>query len=424
MTVTSKLNADLVLRGVTSIVNAVQGDANTRAVAVTLTADGKAWNPPADGAVSVAFQNQSTGHKGRYDKLPDGSNACSVSGNVVTAILAPAVLTAPGEVQAAIVFEDGDLNRLASFSFRIVVEANSAAAEPVTEDYYNYAPGNIDDSSVGSKAWSSRRIMEELSPIRETVAELTQGLEERADAIVCEAYGKSIRIPDFGARPAKRVECGSSTFTQAQYAYICGKNLLNIDGMLNDCLTKTGSDYQMTKRGVGSNGYMSAKQELFLPAGTYTFSVNQHNHAVNGIVGTGCLYFKATYEDETTKTGVIMQNLSSGITTARTFTFPKNVIAMQLVIQHTEDVGSNVVFRELQLEAGSQRTAYVPYRKPRVVPLMFTDGEAINPEGICDIKPTDVILSERPIRIEYVADTKTYIDNKIYEIAAAIVSNA
>ena len=78
----------------------------------------------------------------------------------------------------------------------------------------------------------------------------------------------------------------------------------------------------------------------------------------------------------------------------------------------------------LQLEAGSQRTAYVPYRKPRVVPLMFTDGEAINPEGICDIKPTDVILSERPIRIEYVADTKTYIDNKIYEIAAAIVSNA
>ncbi|MBQ6852368.1 MAG: hypothetical protein IJO04_05000, partial [Oscillospiraceae bacterium] len=110
MKVTYKFSADLLCRGITEQIFAMQCDANTRAVEVTLTAGGVAWTPPERTAVSVAFKKPD-GKKGWYDKLPDGSDACSVSGNVVTAILAPEVLTAAGEVRAAIVFQDANLNQ-------------------------------------------------------------------------------------------------------------------------------------------------------------------------------------------------------------------------------------------------------------------------------------------------------------------------
>jgi len=396
MTIISKLNLDLALRGVTSIVNAVQGDANTRAVAVTLTADGKAWNPPADGAVSVAFQNQSTGHKGRYDKLPDGSNACSVSGNVVTAILAPAVLTAPGEVQAAIVFEDGDLNRLASFSFRIVVEANSAAAEPVTEDYYNYAPGNIDDSSVGSKAWSSRRIMEELDQTaerldqdignnRNTISALRQEIRDLAGVIECTASGTVVSVADASDAPLRGLTLyGKTTQNGAptpdapvalESSGDSGKveirllgNLLNVDAMCNDNLVKNADgSYTMTKTGTTSADRFSAWFSTSLPAGNYQIKASL---VETNAAGTGYLYLYVKYADDSTTSHRILQDGW----TSQSLTFAKAVTAMRLCIYPTEDVGTYCTFRDLQLDAGNSAAPHFPYIEPQVLTVNTPHG--------------------------------------------------
>ena len=85
--------------------DAVQLDADTRVLELTLMAGGVAWEVPSGMGVSVAFR-KSDGRGGWYDKLPDGSKACSVSGNVVTAVLAPEVLTCAGKTEVAVIVQD------------------------------------------------------------------------------------------------------------------------------------------------------------------------------------------------------------------------------------------------------------------------------------------------------------------------------
>ena len=119
MKITHKFQLDFLEKDGVTRLNAMQSDANTRVVEVTLLEGGKEWTP-ASATASVAFRNLKDGHKGWYDKLSNGDDACTVNGNVVTAILAPAVLSGDGEVQAAIVFQDKNLNQLATFGFSIL----------------------------------------------------------------------------------------------------------------------------------------------------------------------------------------------------------------------------------------------------------------------------------------------------------------
>lgn len=112
-------------RKVLPLVHAMQNDTGTRAVKVALYDDCVAWTPPAGVTVSVAYRKPD-GTAGKYDTLPDGSAACSVTGNEVVAVLAPAVLTTPGRIKASVVFETGD-NRLTTFPFEIMAEVDPAA---------------------------------------------------------------------------------------------------------------------------------------------------------------------------------------------------------------------------------------------------------------------------------------------------------
>ena len=209
MKLTYELTADLLDRGVWQSVSAMQYDANTRAVEVTLTAGGVAWTPPEGTAVSVAFKKPD-GKKGWYDKLPDGSDACSVSGNVVTAILAPEVLTAAGEVRAAIVFQDANLNQLATFGFSVLVEANPAAGGSISNNYYRYSTmeqisGAVEemlDSLEGTKA----DIGLLLAQAGEAVAKAQQ---ESGPAIVCGESGTVIPLEDASDRKLRGLRlCG------------------------------------------------------------------------------------------------------------------------------------------------------------------------------------------------------------------------
>lgn len=135
MIVNHNLHIDLVKRGCQPIVAAVQGEANTRQLTISLFSNSVAWEIPTGATAAVAFQKPD-GTKGLYDHLPDGSAATTTSGNTVTAILAPQALTCAGTVLASIVFYDADQDTLATFPFKVVVEANPAADEQVSNSYY------------------------------------------------------------------------------------------------------------------------------------------------------------------------------------------------------------------------------------------------------------------------------------------------
>ena len=90
MEIVHKLTVHMEQRRLLPCLEMVQCDANTRVLELTLLAGGVAWEVPAGMKVAVAFR-KSDGTAGLYDKLPDGTAACSFSGNVVRAILAPQV---------------------------------------------------------------------------------------------------------------------------------------------------------------------------------------------------------------------------------------------------------------------------------------------------------------------------------------------
>lgn len=135
MNVTSKISVDLALPNTGTLVNAVQGDGNTRSVEISLLSDGRPWTPPEGVEVAVAYQHLWREAKGLYNKLADGTAAISITGNVATVILAPQMLTASGTVQASLVFNDAQLNRLTTFPFSVSVASNPAAGAQKVEDY-------------------------------------------------------------------------------------------------------------------------------------------------------------------------------------------------------------------------------------------------------------------------------------------------
>lgn len=139
MKITSRISIHLDAQRKTPRVDAVQCDANTRVLKISLYSNGSAWSVPDETDVSVAYR-KSDGTKGWYNKLPNGKAACSVSDNVVTVTLAPQVLTAPGLVKVVVIMQDSDtLDQLATFPVEIHVEFNPAAGNTISNDYYKYS---------------------------------------------------------------------------------------------------------------------------------------------------------------------------------------------------------------------------------------------------------------------------------------------
>lgn len=135
MLVSHQMRIDLTGCGCQPVAHAVQGEANTRQLIISLFANSISWVAPSGATAAVAFLKPD-GTKGLYDKLPDGSNATTISGNTVTAILAPQVLTCAGTVLTSIIFYDAEGDTLATFPFRVLVEKNPAAGEQISNNYY------------------------------------------------------------------------------------------------------------------------------------------------------------------------------------------------------------------------------------------------------------------------------------------------
>ena len=108
MIVTHKLNMDLVRRGITEVINAVQTDTYCRKVEITVAAGGVAVEFPEDVTVRGSYR-KADGTRGIYDTMPDGvTKAGSVAGNVVTLSLAPQLLTAAGTAELAVQLISGE----------------------------------------------------------------------------------------------------------------------------------------------------------------------------------------------------------------------------------------------------------------------------------------------------------------------------
>ena len=132
MIITHKVTVDLLEKTERSPIELMQDDRYSRDLQLTLLTNGAAWTIPS-GAAAVVYYSKGDGTGGSYDALPDGSAACSISGNILTVKLAPQVCTAAGKVRVAVELTDGK-TVINTFPVTLEVRPNPGV-EAVSEDY-------------------------------------------------------------------------------------------------------------------------------------------------------------------------------------------------------------------------------------------------------------------------------------------------
>ena len=149
MLVTSKITIDLTRKAFKQYLYATQDDSNTRAVEITLLANGEAWRVP-EGTIGAVSFSKPDKTSGLYDTLPDGATkAVTCKDNRVIAIFAPQVLAISGEVDVSVALFDSALNRLGTFPFTIRVEKNPSSGQDISNDYYSFKTLENITQSIG-----------------------------------------------------------------------------------------------------------------------------------------------------------------------------------------------------------------------------------------------------------------------------------
>lgn len=120
----------------------MQDDRYSRDVCILLTLDDDPWPIP-DGARAVIHFEKADGTGGNYDTLPDGTAACSFSGNALTVSLAPQTCTVPGAVKLTVTLILGE-KVISTFAFYLSVQ-RAVGLQAVSENYFKVA-GALADS--------------------------------------------------------------------------------------------------------------------------------------------------------------------------------------------------------------------------------------------------------------------------------------
>ena len=352
MKVIHNLRMDLARCSCTPVVSAVQGEANTRELIIDLYDNGVAWEIPAGTTAAVSFKKPD-GLRGIYDKLPNGDQATTVAGSTVTAILAPQALTVPGEVIASIVFFDKDLDRLATFPFRIRVAVDPAGGQHVSNDYYRFS----------TMEQVSDALEDFLAKAEEALAVVHDAATLDAPAIVCEAVGDTIMVSDASNRHLPYLSIYGKTTQNGTPApsdpvplesvgdtigvVVAGKNLFDPTFFLENGWAETNGVYH----GSSKDLYNKVLRGCFAKNTQYTVSFKAWSPETSNTT----LYVMFYYTDETSESVQVKNKTEQQF--VLTSAVGKTIDKLRFSYHTTPEV----YVRDFQLEVGTAATAYEPY---------------------------------------------------------------
>ena len=368
MIVTHELTLDLTRRLPVAPISTVQGDSNTRLLKLTLLENGANWVVPEGVTASVGYKKPD-GTKGWYDTLPDGQAACVIEKNLVAATLAPQMLTVSGNVTAAVVFMDADLNRIATFPFCIQVLADPAAGETVSNDYYDYSTMediNAQFASLEAELFTTSTRLSQLDDSASIVCDAAGGTITLTDASNRELQGLTLygKTTQNGTpTPETPVPLESSGAGGRIGVTVTGKNLMrnfrtsDADMVSNGITFTTNRDGTFTANGVNDGNGASTlsltpgSNWLYLPKGTYT--------AFSNLTVAEVGYFMLALYDKPSTSSTLYGNFYS-YNTPETFTLEKGKFAWMCIRVNKGYTADALVFRP-QIELGTTATAYEPY---------------------------------------------------------------
>lgn len=229
--------------------------------------------------------------------------------------------------------------------------------------------------------------------------------------------GKPINVGDMFEYSNIQIEKGITATPYTPYVdvseaklYRAGKNLLDVDSMLNDVLTKNGDTYTMTKNENAASWYnrISKQIDVYIPAGTpLTFSVADaiYNGTSYDALGIQLYFDDGTYEESSLR-------LSKNNLKTSTTTLTKNVIRLIFYVSHQEPFGTPIItFKKPMLEVGTVATEYEPY----IVPV------EVDKDNVTSLYPTTTLYSDTSgvlIEAEYNRD----LNKAFKELYNAIIS--
>lgn len=375
MKITQKICIDLAQKRPLPRLDAVQNEAQTREIEVSLFENGAAWDIPAGTTAAVAFRKPD-GTCGLYDRLPDGTDALAFSGHRVTATLAYQVLTCAGSVRVSVILYDEALNQLATFPFVLEVEENPAAGEVVSNNYYNYSTladinAAIYGLEVGMTAMGSRLEIEtnsSISRLDKRVTNLEKGI--LPDPFLTDdsvAYTKT--VPENALPYAEITEIGGMTRKCTNWI-----PFPYTDGGAGFSITRNGVTFTVQDDGsVVANGtatansiFVLANYSISLAAGTYTMSgvPSEGSSSTFMIQGAG-------------RDGTGATNNSSVAGTKLTLGQDVGDYLIQLVV-FKNYTANNIVFKPM-LNSGSTALPYEPFFEGlRSAPVTAVESVGVN----------------------------------------------
>lgn len=102
-----------------TVVEAVQGD-GVRVIAARLMEGAEPWPVPEGVTAGIGYELPGK-VSGYYDQLRDGTPACMIAGNLVTAAIDSSLTAAAGNVKLSIVLRDGSGGQVATFPITLRV---------------------------------------------------------------------------------------------------------------------------------------------------------------------------------------------------------------------------------------------------------------------------------------------------------------
>ncbi|MBQ2926981.1 MAG: SGNH/GDSL hydrolase family protein [Oscillospiraceae bacterium] len=133
MMIANKITMDLQNPTYVPTIQVMQKDWYSRSIELTLLAGGEIWEIPAAASAWVSYR-KADGKGGDYDTLPDGTQAWSAEGNVLTILLAPQVVTTRGPVQLAVTLMEG-IETLSTFLILLNVQSAVGEVREASEEY-------------------------------------------------------------------------------------------------------------------------------------------------------------------------------------------------------------------------------------------------------------------------------------------------
>lgn len=332
-----------------------RGDTHRR-LRIRLTQAGRPY--PVDAGCSAVF----TAVK------PDGShlfNACTVTDGAIYYDLTPQTTALPGELACEIrlygenealltsaaflltvadtVYRDGDESVASSGEAteltRLINEADRKISEleAVLANEVNHAI--IDDSTLGTDAWSSKNIVDKLCP----------DFSQRGAVVGCAP------VEGYPLEVVSTLEPRDSH--QNITLYHCGKNLFNVDRTyvsVNNGRATVENGVLTVYGQMVNSGRMPIK-----PNTKYTVSFKSTRTGTRGGGVYGVVY------NASNESTIVINNLANTTNVTYTFTTPADAVELNLSFYGSNDNTDSAnysVFSEIQLEVGNTATAYAPYK--------------------------------------------------------------